>query len=155
MGRRIPRHLTRRVGTLDLFADSSTRERSNVLSLGTTIRIPAGRPLVVEGGAGSEVFVITSGTALCRRDRRTIATLGVGDFFGEIAVLDGGPRTASVIAESPLEVMVFSRRDFHRLLEVAPAVARRMLPVLARRTRANSGPAVADEGAVGSLAGRP
>jgi CRP/FNR family transcriptional regulator, cyclic AMP receptor protein len=135
MGRRVPRQLLQWVGTLPLFTDHTSRECARILKLGTTLRVAQGSVLTVQGQAGHEVFVVVSGTARCERDGRCVAVFGPGDLFGEVAVLDQGPRTATVVAESPMEVIVFGRREFNVLLDASPKVARRMLPSMAARTR--------------------
>jgi CRP-like cAMP-binding protein len=118
-----------------LLGGGTSRERSKVLALGTMLCIKAGSTLTEQETAGKEVFVIVSGTARCLRDGKQIATLRAGDLVGEIAVLDGGVRTATVIAESPMRVLVFSHREFLALVDSVPTVARQLLPILASRAR--------------------
>jgi CRP/FNR family transcriptional regulator, cyclic AMP receptor protein len=132
---RVPKHLTDGIGSLPLFSDCTKTERRRVLSLGTTLSIQARTTLTVQGDPGDEFFVAVSGSASCSRAGEVIGLLGPGDFFGEVALLDGGLRSASVIAESAMTVMVFSRREFGGLLAM-PGVVRRMLPVVASRSRA-------------------
>jgi len=135
MGRRVPRQLLQLVGELPLFADHSAHDRVRIVKLATTLQITEGTVLTVQGEHGSEVFVVVSGTARCERDGRCVAVFGPGDWFGEVALLDRGPRTATVVAESPMEVMVFDRREFNALLETSPRVARRLLSAMAARMR--------------------
>ncbi|HVM65566.1 MAG TPA: cyclic nucleotide-binding domain-containing protein [Acidimicrobiales bacterium] len=123
------------MGTLPLFSGHTAHQCARILKLGTMLRVVQGTVLTDQGGPGDEVFVVVSGTARCERNGRCIAVFGPGDWFGEIAVLDRGPRTATVVAESPMELMVFGRREFNAVLEESPRVARRMLPMLAARTR--------------------
>ena len=69
------------------------------------------------------------------RRGRTVARLLPGDFFGEVALLDTGPRTASVIAETPMEVMSVNRKPFHAMLEREPSIVLKMLEEVAGRLR--------------------
>lgn len=95
----------------------------------------AGKELVDQGDIGREAFVILSGTASVRRNGRKIATLGPGDPFGELALLDHGPRTASVVAESELRLFVLTARRFNAVLDEAPGLSRKLLGALASRVR--------------------
>jgi CRP/FNR family transcriptional regulator, cyclic AMP receptor protein len=85
---------------------------------------------------GQEFFVIISGSASVDRGGVHLADVGPGDFQGEIALLDGGPRTATVTATTPMKLLVATHREFSSLLDTTPLIARRMLPALAHRVRA-------------------
>jgi CRP-like cAMP-binding protein len=91
------------------------------------MEVPAGRRLVRQGAPGDAFFLIERGHASVKRDDHEIADLGPGDFFGEIALLGGGERTASVVAATDMRVRVVPERKF------APAMRR--LPTLARFVR--------------------
>jgi CRP-like cAMP-binding protein len=121
---------------IPVFSDCSTRELKKVASLGTLIRVETGRELTVAGAPGLEWFVVLSGQASCRVPSLEVATFGPGDSFGELSLLDGGVRSASVVAETPMKVLAFNRSEFACLLEVAPSVTRRVLTALAIRLRA-------------------
>ena len=97
--------------------------------------MPAGKVLVEEGRIGQEFFIIVDGTAKVTRNGQKVATLGPGSHFGELALLDRRPRSASVISESDLDVLVMSQRQFNGLLESVPTIARKMLSALATRLR--------------------
>ena len=118
-----------------LFSACSSRELSRVASLADRITVDAGRVLTEEGAPGREFFVIEDGTATVTKGRRKIATLGRGDFFGEMALLDQGPRSATITAETPLTVYVIGSREFTRLIDEVPGVARKLLRGLAARLR--------------------
>jgi CRP-like cAMP-binding protein len=92
-------------------------------------------PIVEEGQAGGTFFVLVEGEAKIVRGKRTIARVAPGEFFGEISLLDGGPRTASVIAVTPVTAIRIFKRSFDRLVSSDPSVATRMLSVVARRLR--------------------
>jgi CRP/FNR family transcriptional regulator, cyclic AMP receptor protein len=91
-------------------------------------RFMEGATVVKLGEAGDTFYVILQGeTKVLNKDGRTVARLLPGDFFGEISLMDGGPRTATVTAETPLTVLTLSRRDFRSLLESEPKVTSRLL----------------------------
>ena len=80
-----------------------------------------------------------SGVASCRVESKVVASFGDGDFFGEVATLDGGPRTATVVAVTDMEVLVLDRSEFQALIALSPEVASRILLAMARRLRSASG----------------
>ncbi len=118
-----------------LFSRLSSKEREQVRGLLTEVRVPEGQVLARQGAQGQEFFIIIEGTATVERDGAHLADVGPGDFQGELSLLDGGPRTATVTATSPMVLMVATRREFTSLLDVAPTIARQMLPALAHRVR--------------------
>jgi drug/metabolite transporter (DMT)-like permease len=85
--------------------------------------VPAGSGLLRQGGPADAFFVIERGRATVTRDGRELAELGPGEFFGEVALLDGGPRTASVVAETDLRVHVIRDDEFGRMLRKLPTLA--------------------------------
>ena len=91
--------------------------------------------IVEEGQAGGTFYVVVEGEAKVVRGKRTIAHVVPGEFFGEISLLDGGPRTASVIAETPVTAIRIFKRSFDKLVAADPSVASRMLAIVARRLR--------------------
>jgi CRP/FNR family cyclic AMP-dependent transcriptional regulator len=95
-----------------------------------------GAVMVKEGASGSSFFVILDGRARVVRGGRTLARLSPGDFFGEISLLDPGPRTASVVAETPTRCLDLAGGDFRRILAGQPQLALAMLRVMAQRLRA-------------------
>jgi CRP-like cAMP-binding protein len=104
--------------------------------IGTRVHVKAGRKLVAAGDFTSEILLVLSGTASCYVDTREVATFVAGDFFGEVATLCGGPRTATVTATTDMDLWVFVRGEFEEVLRVSPDIARRMLCAMARRLRA-------------------
>lgn len=119
-----------------LFSACTSEELELIASTITEIRFPAGEVLAREGATGHEFLVIVEGTARVDIDGRTVATIGAGEFFGEIALLDGGPRTATIVAETDLVAEVIGQREFTTLIEGSPHLARNLLVGLARRLRA-------------------
>ena len=95
----------------------------------------AGHVLVDQGDAGREAFVIVDGTATVKRNGRKVGTLGPGDSIGELALLDHGPRTATVTADTDLTALVLSAREFAGVIEEVPGLAQKLLGQLAARVR--------------------
>ncbi len=89
--------------------------------------------LVHEGDFGHAVFAIRSGTADVVHDGAVINTLGPGDYFGEIAVMSGGRRSASVVATTPLTLVTIFNRDIWRLEREAPEIAATLRDAIAQR----------------------
>jgi CRP-like cAMP-binding protein len=97
------------------------------------LEVPAGKALCREGDTGHEFFVILEGEAeVTRHGKRLSSSLG-DDFFGEIAVLERMPRTATVTAKTPLRLFVLTGQGFRSVLHSSPAVQRKVLVALARR----------------------
>ena len=118
-----------------LFSGLSRRHLRHIAELTEEQRFDEGSTLAEEGKEGDTFYVILEGEARVVRGGRRIARLLPGDFFGEIALIDGGPRTASVIAETPLQALTIGRKRFRKVLEEDPSVVVKMLEELARRLR--------------------
>jgi len=119
-----------------LFSSCSKKELQRISRAADEITIDAGRTFVDQDATGHEAFVIVSGEATVRRNGRKVATLGPGDPIGELALLDGGPRTATVQAVTDLTVLVIAQREFAALIDDVPAIAHKLLAALAGRVRA-------------------
>lgn len=113
--------------TIELFSELTAKERKAVSRLMTNVTIKAGRDLMVEGTAGREFLVILDGEATVRRSGRIVARVGAGDFLGELAVIAGVPRTATVTADTEMAVSVLNRREFSAMLDDQPKLARKVL----------------------------
>jgi CRP-like cAMP-binding protein len=122
-----------------LFAGLSQTHVRRVASLAQVSNYNAGRVIVKRGDPGKAFYVIIQGEAKVVKGKivtaRQEAQLGPGDFFGELSLLDGEPRAASVIASSPLTTIRIERSAFRRLLRGEPALALKVLEGMARRTR--------------------
>jgi len=94
-----------------------------------------GRPIVEEGQPGAAMFVILSGSARVHRGGRTVGAIVPGDFFGELSALDSGPRTASIVAETPIEALRLFRHSLIDLIVAEPGVVIGLLQGLAHRLR--------------------
>ena len=119
--------LVERLANIELFSELTNKEIKKVASFMTTIDVREGRDLTVQGTVGREFMIIAEGEATVRRNGRLVATLGPGDFFGELAVIAGVPRTATVTAESAMVVEALNRREFSSLLDESPKLARKIL----------------------------
>jgi CRP-like cAMP-binding protein len=129
-------HSDHPLAKVSLFRACSRAELDAIVSVTTLIDVPAGRVLCTEGEGGDEFFVIVQGEVEVSAHGRTVDTLGPGDFFGEMALLDGGPRTATVTTTTPGQLLVLTRPEFVALLERAPSVSRAILLGLGHRLRA-------------------
>ena len=118
-----------------LFAACSRKELQTIAKASDEVTVPSEKVLVEQGTAGRECFVIVEGTASVRRNGRKVATLGPGNYFGELSLLDKGERTATVTAESPLTVLVLGPREFSSVLDQVPGLSHKMLSTLASRVR--------------------
>ena len=112
-----------RVTAIPLFAGLSGPALEAVCAAAGEYRVDAGASLANEGDFGHGFFAIESGTADVVREGTTLARLGPGDVFGEIALLTSGRRTASVVATSEMRLLTLFKRDLWRLEEEAPEVA--------------------------------
>jgi CRP-like cAMP-binding protein len=119
-----------------LFSACTRKELELINGATTKLRFAAGDKLAQQGENGHEFMVIVEGTARVEIGGQIVATVGPGEFFGEIALLDGGPRTATVIAETDVVAEVIGQREFAGLIEDSPHLAKNLLVGLARRLRA-------------------
>jgi CRP/FNR family transcriptional regulator, cyclic AMP receptor protein len=122
-----------RLAEVPLFEGLSKQQLRRISSLMTRIDRPGGQVLTREGEQGSEFFIVLEGEVEVRRGDRVIATRRPGDYVGEIALLDKRPRTASVVATTPVSVEVLSRREFVSLLAEAPELSEQIMATMARR----------------------
>lgn len=128
-----------RLQDVPLFRDCSAAEIRAIGRLGDLSTVEAGTVLIEQGRTGGEAFVIVAGSVTVSRDGHILAVLGPGDVVGEVAILDRGRRTATVTAETRLEVLVFDPRSFKGLLYEAPGVSRRLVTAMGRRVRDGNG----------------
>lgn len=123
------------LGNVPLFAACSKRDVRRIASLADEVEVPKGKVLTRQGEPGWDCFVIADGRAKATMRGRGSASLGPGAFFGEMALLDQGPRSATVTAETDMHLLVLSSRSFSSLIDEVPLVARRIMTVLAERLR--------------------
>ncbi len=118
-----------------LFSTCSSRELRTLRSALDEITVPAGRVLTQEGTAGREFFMIVEGTATVSHKGKAIASLGPEQYFGELSLLDHGLRSATVVADTEMLLLVLSQREFNGVLEAVPTLTRKLLAVMSTRLR--------------------
>ncbi|MGZ4310098.1 MAG: cyclic nucleotide-binding domain-containing protein [Gaiellaceae bacterium] len=116
-----------------LFGGLSKRELNEVAGIADELAIAEGSSLTQEGATGHEFLVLVEGAADVRRKGRKVNTLGSGDFLGEIALVTGAPRTATVTTTAPSRLLVMTARDFKALLRRMPSIQLKILEALAAR----------------------
>ena len=133
--RRTRRQTAQALSIVPLFAGFTKRDLSRLAEETDVVSFPPGTTVVEEGLLGETMFVVLSGEAKVVKGKRRLGTVRPGDFFGEVALLDGAPRSASVVAETPLEAIRLYRRTLLRVLEAEPQLALKILDSLVRRVR--------------------
>lgn len=136
MVRRVPKSITDMLRAVPLFSECSAKELRDIANIGAEVPVSDGTRLTEEGATGREFFLMVDGKALCLIGGNQVAEFGPGDFFGEMALLEHGPRHATVVSEGPSHVLVLDSREFATLLDKCPSIARKLLSVLAQRERA-------------------
>jgi CRP/FNR family cyclic AMP-dependent transcriptional regulator len=127
--------LVARFAGVDLFGRCTKRDLRIVARHAERTTLPAGTTVVRQGAVGDAFFLLLSGQATVERDGVTVAELGPGDFFGELALLDPAPRAATVTLLVPSELAVLGARMFKVLLRELPALSSGLLASLAQRAR--------------------
>lgn len=123
------------LGSVPLFQGMTNKELREIAKATVELELESKKEFVTQGDVGREAFIIVDGTAEVIRNGKAIAELGPGDCVGELALLDHGPRTASVVANGPLKVLVLGPREFSGLLDELPTLSHKLLGVLASRVR--------------------
>lgn len=123
------------LSSVPLFSSLSKKHLQLVAKASDEVTIPPGRVVVDQGRTGHEFFLIVDGKAIVRKNNRKVAELGPGQYFGELALLDRGPRNATVVADSELTVLVLGQREFTGVLDSIPGMATKLLSSMARRLR--------------------
>jgi CRP/FNR family transcriptional regulator, cyclic AMP receptor protein len=118
-----------------LFSHCDRKELLKIAALTTLDEAKAGAVVARQGERGSECFIVAAGTASVDVGGVDVGHVGPGDFFGEMALLDGGPRSATITAIDDMQLLILDRRELNGLLDAAPSVARKMLAVLGQRLR--------------------
>ena len=118
-----------------LFANLRGRDLERLGQLTDEIDVPAGKVLTREGARGDEFFVIVDGSVRIERAGAALGTFGAGEYIGEIALLDEGPRTATATCETACRLIIIGHREFHTLLAEQPDIERTLLRTLAQRVR--------------------
>jgi CRP-like cAMP-binding protein len=123
------------IAACPLFAGLDGDGMAAVAQAAVEVEFAADRTIARQGEIGTGLFIVAEGAVRVVRDGDLIAHLGPGEFFGELSVLDGGPRNASVIADVPTTCLALATWDAERVLREQPGVALAVLRVLAARLR--------------------
>jgi CRP-like cAMP-binding protein len=123
------------LSNVPLFSECSKKELQEIASVSKEVDHKEGAVIAREGDKGMGFFLILDGTAKVSVGGRTRRKLGPGEYFGEIALLDEGPRSATVSAETPLKLMGITGWNFRRVVTQHPAIAQKLLKVMAERLR--------------------
>ena len=116
-----------------LFAECSRKQLDDIAGIADEIDLREGKELTSEGRPGREFFVLIEGSADVKKGSRRINQMGPGDFFGEISLVTRRPRTATVVATSPVRALVVTDRSFRALLEHQPEIQGKVMSALAAR----------------------
>jgi CRP-like cAMP-binding protein len=115
------------LASVPLFSKCTKKQLQEIGRVATELDLPAGKVLARQGEFGFEMFILLEGTASVTRDGRRVATLGAGDVVGELAVISGCPRNATVVAETKLRILDFNHAGLDQLLDDIPGLAKHLL----------------------------
>ncbi len=121
------------LASVPMFADLSPKELKSVAKLMTSLDVEAGRELMTQGKTGNEFIVFLDGAGEVLIDGEKVATLGPGDFVGEVSLVTNDVRMATVRTTAPSKIEVLSNREFNSLLDANPSVAKKVLITAIRR----------------------
>lgn len=129
-------HRIRLLRDVWLFSACNEEEIERIAAMAEPRSVDAGTEVTREGDVGLEFFVVVDGDAIASVDGDEIGRIASGGFFGEMALIDGGERVATVTAASPMSMLVLGRHEFNEMLEIAmPAVTPKLLAVVGARMR--------------------
>ena len=123
------------LASVPLFQGLSRRELAAITSVAEELEHPTGHDIVVEGKSGAGFHLILEGSASVRLGGREVTALSAGDYFGEMSVIDGGPRSATVTSTTPVRTLSIASWEFMPLLEKHPGIAAKLLVEMVRRVR--------------------
>jgi len=130
---KVPKEYLDRLRGVSLFAACDEKELTQVATLGTEVRVPAGEFLMKQGDSSMDAYLVMDGRATCSKDGVELTQFGPGDFFGEMALIGDRPRSATVVAGEDLSVRAFHASEFRQLLSDVPGIAVKVLWVTAER----------------------
>ena len=133
MRSRIPKEQIDLLRTVPLFSSCTQHELRAIAQLGTPVEAEEGALLTEAGHPGREFFLVLEGEASCRVRNKEVRRFLPGNYFGELALLHGGKRTADVVAITPMELLVLDAREFRSMLTTTPSISEKMLAHLAER----------------------
>jgi CRP/FNR family cyclic AMP-dependent transcriptional regulator len=125
-----------RIRSVPLFSEFGDKDLQRVAAIAKEVGFPAGKVIVKQGETGVGFHMITEGEVSVTVDGVEHAILGPGSYFGEISLVDGGPRTATVTVKTDLKTVSLTSWDFNALLDQYPGLSRSMLIQVCRRLRA-------------------
>jgi len=126
----------RHLEDVPLLAECTQKQLRAISDISRVVEVPAGTSLTRAGQPGDEFFVILDGSAAVEKPGKKRVFLRPGDFFGEMSLLDGGPRSVTVRAATSLRVLVIDRKNFQGVLREVPDLTQKLLVTLSRRIRA-------------------
>jgi CRP/FNR family cyclic AMP-dependent transcriptional regulator len=121
------------IKSVPLFSECSRKDLEEIAGIADEIDLREGKELTKEGRPGREFFVLIEGDADVKKGSRRINRMAAGDFFGEISLVTRRPRTATVVATSPVRALVITDRSFRTLLEHQPEIQNKVMSALAAR----------------------
>lgn len=124
-----------RLGSVPLFEGLTKTDLKHLVGISKVVDHGADHTIVSEGESGAGFHLILAGEAKVVRGNKTLARLGPGDFFGEMALIDAGPRTATVVGDGPLTTLAITAWDFRPLVKTRPDLAWKLLVHLTKRLR--------------------
>jgi CRP/FNR family cyclic AMP-dependent transcriptional regulator len=133
---RIPSSLVQLFAGIPLFSGVPKKGLRALVEATDEIEVGPGKVIVEEGRFDRDLFVIVSGSVLVTRNGRRLATMGPGDFFGEMALMSRGPRTATVTTQSATRLLVLGSRRFRVVVDHEPSIAHAIMEAMAERLRA-------------------
>lgn len=128
-------NVTDHLAEVPLFAACSKKELAKIAKATDVANLSDGHVLTKQEDTAREAFIIVDGKAVVRRNNRKVAELGPGAMIGQLGLLDRGPRTATVVANGPMEVLVIGPREFSALLDDVPSITHKLLKSLAGMVR--------------------
>ncbi len=120
---------------VSMFSALNKKELARLADVAEERRVPSGTVLTKEGEPGDEFYVVAEGMAEAKIRGRKVGAIPAGSFFGELSLLDQGPRTATVTAELPTRLIVITAKNFGKVLDEMPAISLKMMKGLATRIR--------------------
>jgi CRP/FNR family cyclic AMP-dependent transcriptional regulator len=133
--RRTRRQTASFLAQVPMFSDFSKRHLNRLAGDTDELDFQPGQSIVIEGDPGETLFIVLSGQAKVMRGKRKVGDVVPGDFFGELSAIDGGPRTASVVAVTPIRVLRLFRRTLTALISEEPQLTLKLLDGMVRRLR--------------------
>jgi len=115
-----------------LFSSCSNKELERIAKAADEVNVKAGTLIVDQGQTGREAYILLKGVAVVRRNGKKVTSLSEGSVIGELSLLDHGPRTASVSAETDCTLLVISQRNLYGVIDKVPAVAHKLLSAATR-----------------------